>query len=354
MFKHVIIGGGVTGASIAYHLSKITSGRIALIEKNTFGSGQTALSAGLILHHHSTHLGKKMAEQTFLDIHYLKKNYIMNYKQTASIQLSNTDNNVMKYPFFSHCLDKNPILRIPTEEFVRYNELDSYVNPQDLLSSYLREAKTSGATLFENTKVMHMGVHPTGDIVLQTQNGKIRAENIINATGYQVDQFTPLPVTNLRSHYWIARNATRASPILPILLLPGMYIRTHGYMMDIGIQEKQSKQVAEISQDDATDILLEQTDTLKKYIKGFDNLHIQQYISGISSYTADGLPVIRQEGPITSIAGCCGYGLTWAGGIGKMIASREIPPELCASRFDHMKQETLDAKALDIRHNKFK
>ena len=41
---------------------------------------------------------------------------------------------LVKYPFFSHCLDKNPILNVyPAEEFVRYNELDSYVNPQDLL-----------------------------------------------------------------------------------------------------------------------------------------------------------------------------------------------------------------------------
>ena len=199
-----------------------------------------------------------------------------------------------------------------------------------------------------------MHAHPTGDTILQTQNGKIRAKNIINATGYQGSQFTPLPVTNLRSHYWIARNAIRASPILPILLLPGMYIRTNGYMMDIGIQEKHSKQVAEIPQEDATDILLQHTDMLKQYIKNFDNLYLQQYISGISSYTADGLPVIRQDGRITSIAGCCGYGLTWAGGIGKMIASREIPAELCASRFDQIEQDTLDKMALDIRHNKFK
>ena len=144
MFKHAIIGGGVTGASIAYHLARQLRGKVVLLEKNTFGSGQTALSAGLILHHHSSHIGKEMAKQTSLDIDNLKENHIIEYNRTASIQLSNTDNNVMKYPFFSHCLDKNPVLRIPTEEFVRYNELDSYVNPQDLLLGYLQKAKALG------------------------------------------------------------------------------------------------------------------------------------------------------------------------------------------------------------------
>ena len=95
--------------------------------------------------------------------------------------------------------------------------------------------------------------HPTGDTILQTQNGKIRAENIINATGYQVDQFTPTSCNqSSQSLLDCAIMHIRASPILPILLLPGMYIRANGYMMDIGIQEKHSKQVAEISQDDAT------------------------------------------------------------------------------------------------------
>ena len=352
MFKHVIIGGGVTGASIAYHLSKITKGKIAIIEKNTFGSGQTGRAAGLVLHNHHSYLGRKLAAYTSYDINQLKKKHNINYNKTGSVQLCKMINNYET--ILSPWIRKNNCIRIPSREFQNYNERDGYVNPYDLTMAYIHAAKQSGVITLENTEITHINKDNPNYLTIYHQNDSIQTENIINATGYQGTQFSPLPITNLRSHYWIAQMHNIAPDNLPILLIPGIYLRTYRNLIDIGIQEKQSKIVKEIIHEDNTDILLSYADILKHYIIDFDHLSIQHYIHGISSYTADGLPVIKRERGIISVAGCCGYGITWAGGIGHIIASGNIPSELCASRFDNLENKLQKQMALDIRHNKFK
>lgn len=47
-FDNLVIGGGIVGVSIAYHLSKHENSKTVLLEKNAIGSGATSMSAGTI------------------------------------------------------------------------------------------------------------------------------------------------------------------------------------------------------------------------------------------------------------------------------------------------------------------
>ena len=48
-YDHIIVGGGILGASIAYHISKKSNDTILVLERNDFASGASSRSAGLVL-----------------------------------------------------------------------------------------------------------------------------------------------------------------------------------------------------------------------------------------------------------------------------------------------------------------
>ncbi len=48
-FDHVIVGGGIVGASVAYHLTRKSAGTVLVLERNDFASAASSRAAGLVL-----------------------------------------------------------------------------------------------------------------------------------------------------------------------------------------------------------------------------------------------------------------------------------------------------------------
>lgn len=115
----------------------------------------------------------------------------------------------------------------------------------------------------------------------------------------------------MRSHYWEFAHAGHDYP-QPIVLLPVLYIRFQRNKFEVGIQEKQSLVVdnlIDFHSDELIDMLIDTYPTLRKYFDG-DAATVQSYVSGLSTYTPDGLPVIDYEDPnFITVSGCNGYGI---------------------------------------------
>src|SRR2546421_8052527 len=60
----IIIGGGVMGASIAYHLAKQGGGRILLLERQAIGNGTTGRSGAIVRQHYSNDFTIRMAKDS--------------------------------------------------------------------------------------------------------------------------------------------------------------------------------------------------------------------------------------------------------------------------------------------------
>jgi hypothetical protein len=174
------------------------------------------------------------------------------------------------------------------------------------------------------------------------------------------------PFVKLRSHFWCLRRnekeistAAGVDPTpVPLLLFPGGYMKVLGKELEIGIQEKESFVIPQtgngggngnssntVQTDDhdrvpdaPIDLFLEQYDMLKTVFPKIDEYEVSGYVCGITTYTPDGLPVAEKfrwtpptenieagdtddfELDVISLSGCNGYGVTWAGGLGRAVA----------------------------------
>ena len=125
------------------------------------------------------------------------------------------------------------------------------------------------------------------------------------------------------------------------------------------------------------DLLFDQADVLAEFLgeSFLEQSEVRAYVAGVSTYTPDGNPVIscdeignpdleeEIEAPkMLSATGCCGYGISWAGGIGEILAkvaqqSAEktgvIPPDFDAKRFEGLTEEQIKEQSIAFRHSKF-
>ena len=95
-FDHVIVGGGILGASIAYHLSEYSSKRILVIDRGQFASGSSSKAAGLILQCSSKHSNIPLAKKTVDTIRVLEKinGERIDFHQVGSLRVACTDSRV--------------------------------------------------------------------------------------------------------------------------------------------------------------------------------------------------------------------------------------------------------------------
>jgi glycine/D-amino acid oxidase-like deaminating enzyme len=344
-FTDVIIGGGILGTSLAYRLSK--KNPICLIEKNTIGSGTTANSAGIIITNHKNNIANKMAEITYNDIN----SFNINFSQVGTIDVKEN-----------------------------INTKNGYIDPNDLAYYYANRAKQNGSYIIDNTKVSNIykdkdidkvsNIYKDKDIdkdkdkvkdinyIIKINNDEyICAKNIYNMTGISAQNFINkrLNVAYIRSHFW-EFIPKQDIPERPILLLPGLYIKFQKNKIEVGIQEKKSFVLdnpnGEIP-NEAFDILIKYNTILNQYFD-IDNAFLSNYIYGISTYTPDGLPVIeRTNNNFLTISGCCGYGITWSGGIAKLISENsEYLKKMDNNRFDNLTNREIKEKSQLIRHTK--
>ena len=342
-YKHVIIGGGVLGASLAQKLSSL--GSVCLIEKNTIGSGTTSKSAGIIIENHKTDIGTKLAEQTLLDL----KTLPIDYNRVGT----------------------NPSTGVGS----------GWVDPYQMVQALIQKARANSAVIKENTKVLSINKQlfggPRGEIreecyVVNTKQPnytseyrrknkiihpkRIVADKIYNLSGVSAQTFasSTLNVCYMRSHYW-EFNGLDFESSKPILLAPGFYVKYQKNKFEVGIQEKDSLVVddpKDFCENEPIGVLIDAYPMLREYINGFDNATVVSYISGLSTYTPDGLPVIERIDPnFITVSGCNGYGITWAGGLAKAIVEGDLDT-LDNNRFE----SGLDIKKLSqkIRHDKMK
>ena len=356
VYKHLVIGGGILGASLA---SKLASSNISpqgqqsvcLIEGGTIASGTTSKSAGIIITKHKTQLGNLLATRTLDDV----KNFCVTDSKDIFINIGTYN--------------------LSTKQ---QSTEDGFVDPYQLTRCYIKNAKRLGANIVENCPALNIQTVKGKDKQHHfLVNNDIHAENVYNTTGLWASCIASsgrpkkLPVAYMRSHYWEFNyeNESRISKHVaqPILLMPGVYIKFQRHKFEVGIQEEMSFVVEDPivdalpSEQESLHSLIDNYKILSEHIPNFKNATLKNYVCGISTYTADGLPIIDIEdqgiegsGMFLTISGCNGYGVTWAGGISSIIAHQEknIITKLDANRFWDLTQSQIVKRARDIRHKK--
>jgi dimethylglycine dehydrogenase len=376
----VIIGGGIAGCSLLYHLAKRGWSDVVLVEADELTSGSTWHAAGLCtqfnsslnlmgLLKYSIELYQTLEEET---------GQAVDYHRCGSLRIAATQDRVDEFhhrkgiadalgvPFNIITPDEASKL-FPLADFgdalaVAHLPSDGYVDPTGLTNAFAKGARASGAEINRRTSVEAIERDGSGWIV-KTNNGDIRADVVVNAAGQwsrQVGRMVGVehPIVPLEHHYLITvpiAEVGKLSSELPVLRDPdaSFYIREEGGALLVGPFERETVPWAVDGIPDNfhsnllepnLERLLDVLHDVAKRVPVFENAGIKSIVNGPDGYTPDGLCLM---GPVPGVpnfhvlAGFSIFGIVFGGGAGKYAAEWIIDGqpsdnmwELDARRFD--------------------
>ena len=353
----VIVGGGVIGCSVAYHLSKLGWSDIVLLERKQLTSGTTWHAAGLIGQLRQSINMTKLARYTAELYRGLEAEtgQATGYRQCGSISLATTKDR-MEELARNASMAKTfglPVNVVSRSEIAALYPLvnledvlggihipsDGYANAVDITQALAKGARARGARIVQDLKVTairHDGRRVTG---VDTERGRIDADYVVLCGGMWTRDLAAsigvtVPLHACEHYYVLFQNVPGLDPSLPVLrdydhcsyfkydagkLLVGAFEpNARPWGMD-GIPEDFS--FGEISGDFAhfEPVLL---DALRR-IPALEHAGIQKFFCGPESFTPD---VRYHLGEAPELANCFvaaglnSIGLQSAGGIGKVIS----------------------------------
>jgi len=222
----VVIGGGVVGCSILFHLAKHGWKDVVLLERSQLTSGSSWHAAGLIhtlssdpnisrLQGYTIRLYQELEELT---------GQSTGLHSTGGVYLASTPERLdylkqerskarymgldQEFVSLDELKDLNPLINPAHYLGALYDPLDGYVDPSGVTMAYARAARHYGARYYLNTPVIETLQQSDGSWKVVTRGGTIHTDMIVNAAGLwarEVGQLAGicLPVQPMEHHYLV-------------------------------------------------------------------------------------------------------------------------------------------------------
>jgi dimethylglycine dehydrogenase len=357
----VIVGGGIMGASLLYHLGKEGWTDCVLVEKATLTSGSTWHAAGLIAHLSSS---LSLAKITSYGINLLptleaETGQSVSWHGCGGLYLAYTEDELdwLKY-VLSVCRGLGHPMEIigPNEIgklFPFYNLDgvkaafhtldDGHVDPAGACLAFAAGARKMGAEIVQNNRVTDIKPLPDGEWRVVTELGDIVCPHVVNAGGTYARQIgewvgLDLPITNTTHHYIVTETVPELlnlSTELPVLRDIGAfsgYFRMEQKSGLIGIYEKENPN--SIWDDGAPweaehELFEPQLDRIGSWLEIamermpiFANVGIRRIFHGAIPDTPDGNMLLGPAPKLRNYWCCCGtqMGIGWGPGAGKYLS----------------------------------
>ncbi len=195
----VITGGGVVGASVAYHLTARGAKDVLILERgNRLGSGSTGKATGGVRSQFETDINIKMS---LYSIDFFRKwDFDCGYEPRGYLFLA-TDEKLFDY--LKRNVEKQKSLGVKTVEIVdtktisemvkglncedvcggSFGANDGFINPLGVLEGFMTEATKNGAEILTETKVLSIETRDGKIVGVETSKGTIEAEKIVLCSG---------------------------------------------------------------------------------------------------------------------------------------------------------------------------
>jgi len=353
----VIIGGGVTGASVAYHLSHMGWSDIILLERKKLTSGTTWHAAGLVgqlrgnqnmtkLARYTAELYRNLESETGLATGFrqngsvtiatnqerfeeLKRNASMAKVFNLPVDVIDRQEVIARYPLIN-AEDVLGGLWIPS---------DGQVNPTDVTQSMIKGARLNGVRIFEDTLVTRI-CHEDGKVSgVETEQGLITARQVVVCGGMWSYQLAAKAGVNIPlhacEHFYIVTEPIADLPHdLPVLrdYDACAYYKEDAGKILMGAFEPVAKPwgMNGINEEFCFDQLPEDFDHFQPILEDaikrlpiLANAGIQTFFNGPESFTPDDRYHLGETPEIENLFVAAGFnsiGIQSAGGAGKMLA----------------------------------
>jgi 4-methylaminobutanoate oxidase (formaldehyde-forming) len=242
----VIVGGGVIGTSVAYHLTELGWTDVLLIEQGQLSSGTTWHAAGLVgqlrasesgtrLVQYSTGLYARLEAETGLSAGF-KPCGGVTVARTAErmVQLRRTAATAEAYDLEcelltpAQALARFPVMEVDDLLGAIWLPGDGTVNPTDLTAALARGARDRGARIIERTRVVGFLIENGAVVGVSTDQGDIECEIVVNCAGQWAKQVgamagVTIPLHSAEHFYVVTEPFDGVEPDLPILRDPDGY-----------------------------------------------------------------------------------------------------------------------------------
>ena len=380
--KIVVVGGGVIGASIAWHLARSDAGEVVLLERDRLGSGTTWHSAGNITWRPIPNRDEPiMYAFEAIDAVEAASGQQTGWLKTGRMFLADSEATRRSFQEMHEAavergvstrwLDPaeakalNPLLDPSAAEAIWLNPLSGRVNPSDITTAYATAARRAGAKIVENCTVT--GIRTASGKVsgIETSQGPFAADTVIVAAGLWSRAILSAVGIDLAQwavehFYLIADVAPRLPRETPSFVAPGnlFYGREEVGGMLVGFFDENARTIEpEYLPEPFTFTLLDPD--FEKIAPYFDSAMrmfpilatapIRRFINGPESFTPDGLPLIGAmdgvDGLIVATA-MNSAGVTWSAMAGDIV-SRLVTGETQRFAFAQYAPGRFGARASD-------
>lgn len=360
----VVIGGGVVGCSVLYHLTKFGWTDVVLVERAELTAGSTWHAAGGMhtingdpnvakLQKYTVELYKEIEEYSGQDI---------GLHMTSGLMLAATP---QRFDWMKSLLAKGkyaggearlisaeeayemmPLL--DPKQFVGavFDPHEGHLDPYGTTHAYAKSAKKNGAEIYLHTKVENLIPLEDGSWRVITDKGDIYAEHVVNAAGLWAREVgrmvgVELPVLAMEHMYLITEdmpeviefNRSTGRELMHCVDFDGeIYIRQERNGMLMGTYEKDCRPWSplETPWDFGPELLPEDLERISgelevgfRHFPAFNNAGIKKIVNGPFTFSPDGNPLVGPVRGLTNYWSACAVmaGFSQGGGVGLALAN---------------------------------
>jgi len=357
MRRIAVIGGGVTGCSVAWHLKSRGLGEVHLFERDQLGSGTTWHSAGLIVWNpqgdydapvlYLLDLVARLEEQTGL---------YSGWRETGRLYLARDAATMDGFSSFhtmsqergvdvrllspKEAMGYHPLLSPSALHGACYNPMSGHLNPAGLVELFARSGKSLGVNVHEQTRVCELSVKSGCINGVVTGDGETLAfDDVVVCAGlWSADLLSKLDIVlaqgGCEHMYIIMDMPERLPPNTPAFLSSADLIygreEVGGILLGCFDADANVIDVGSLPDPFSFTLLNDNWDKFAPYFEAaaeffpaFNDAPVRSFINGPEAFTPDGNPFIGAANGIEGLWLCTGmnsHGLTIAGATGHIIA----------------------------------
>jgi glycine cleavage system aminomethyltransferase T/glycine/D-amino acid oxidase-like deaminating enzyme len=361
--RAVVVGGGVLGCSVAYHLAEAGFGEVLLLERDRLTSGTTWHAAGLMVTFGSTSQTSTQIRQYTRDLYAgleAETGQSTGLRQVGFVELATDADRLHEYrrtaAFNRYCgVDVQeigasevaalfPPARVDDVLAGFYVADDGRANPVDVTMALAKGARRHGAAVVEGIPVLGVLTSParggrrrvTG---VRTAGGDVEAEVVVNCTGMWARQLgavddVALPLQAAEHYYLIVDDVDGVTADLPVLEDPGAYgyyrEETGGLMVGLFEPLAAPWRLDGVPADFSFGTLPPDWDRMSPFLEkamqrvpGSLSGGVRTFFCGPESFTPDLQPLVGETpevGGYFVAAGMNSIGILSGGGIGRVLA----------------------------------
>ena len=360
-----IIGGGVVGASVAYHLTKFGWSDVTLLERSELTSGSTWHAAGgfhtlngdtnmAALQGYTIRLYKELEEITGMScgLHHVggvtladtPERFDMLKAERAKHRFMGLETEIVSPEDIARIA---PVTNIDGILGGLYDPLDGHLDPSGTTHAYAKAARMGGAEIHTHTKVVQTNPHPEGWEII-TDKGTIIAEHLVNAAGLWAREVAAmaglyLPLHPMEHQYIVTDDIPEIyerDAEHPHVMDPAgeSYLRQEGRGLCIGFYEQPCKPWAvdgtpwdfghELLQDDFDKIEGSIAFAYKRF-PVLETAGVKSVIHGPFTFAPDGNPLVGPVPGLRNYWSACAVmaGFSQGGGVGLSLAQWMVEGE---------------------------